>query len=107
MRDRMTAPMTNESNFEMAQTLRGFGEKLARLGRPQWCSSFDELAVAFENVPTAEGRSRLAEQGLTYFTRQHGLNDWLRALEGMPDSELYRILEASWVLTQELLKRHL
>lgn len=91
----------------MAESLRGFGESLAKLGQPQWGSSFDELAISFENVPTVEERRRLAEQGLAYFTRPQGLNDWLRALKGMPDSELYRILEANWLVTQELLKRHL
>ncbi|KIT93625.1 hypothetical protein A6F49_02305 [Enteractinococcus helveticum] len=107
MWDTMTGPMTSEFNFEMAQMLRDFGENLAKLHQPQWQASFEELADSFERVETQQDRSRLAKQGLAYFTRPHGLNDWLRALEGMPDAELYCILELSWALTQELLKRNL
>lgn len=52
MWNRMTAPMTSEFNFDMAQTLRGFGDNLGKLGQPQWQSAFQELAAAFERVET-------------------------------------------------------
>lgn len=107
MWDSMTAPMTSEFNFEMAQMLRSFGENLGKLGQRQWQSSFQELGASFERVDNQQDRRRLAEQGLAYFTQQHGLNDWLESLKDMPDADLYRILEASWALTQELLKRNL
>lgn len=85
--------MTSEINPQGTQSLRDFGEILATLGQPQWGRPFGELAVSFEDAVTDEERSRLAEQGLTYFTRPHGLNDWLVVLEGMPDPEFYRIVE--------------
>ena len=105
--DEMTGPMTSEFNSELAQMLRGFGENLGKCGQPQWESSFDELAVSFESVETHHERGRLAEQGLALFARPHGLDDWLITLKDMPDQELYRIMEANWMLVRELLKRHL
>jgi len=106
MYNRMTAPMTREFNVEMARSLREFSGTLARARQPQWQASFQQLAASFERVGTHQDRSRLAEQGLAYFSQPHGLNDWLKAREGMLDSELYRILEVTWMLIQELLKRY-
>lgn len=66
-------------------------------------SSFAELAVSFENAAADEERSRITEQGVSCFTRPHGIDDWLRILNDMPAAELYRLLEANCLLTRELL----
>ena len=99
--------MTSEFYPGMPQVLRDFGEILGKHGDPQWASSFDELAVSFERAETSQERARAAEQGLALFTRPQGLDEWLITLKGMPDQELYRIMETNWMLIRELLKRHL
>lgn len=99
--------MTNDLNAQVTQAIRGFGENLTKLGQPQWGSSFVEIAVLFEKAITDEERSRLAEDGVTYFTHPHGIDDWGKTLKGMPDTDLYRLLEAQCLLTRELLKRYL
>jgi len=103
----MTTPETSDYIPELTYALREFSKVFVPLRQPRWQEIFAELAASFEKVETYEQQSRLAEQGLAYFDEPGGLNDMLQWLKGMPDAELYRILEASWMFTREVLKRHL
>ena len=103
----MTTPGTSEYIPELTHALREVSKVFVPLKQPRWQEAFEELAGSFEEVETYEQQSRLAEQGLAYFDEPGGLNEILQWLKGMPDTELYRVVEASWTLTREVLKRHL
>ena len=101
----MTRSGISEYIPELTYALREFSKVFISLKQPRWQEAFEELAASFEKVETYEQQSRLAEQGLAYFDEPAGLSDMLQWLKGMPDAELYRILEASWIYTREVLKR--
>lgn len=103
----MTRPGISEYLPELTYALREVSKVFVSLKQPQWQEAFEELAASFEKVETYAQQSRLAAQGLAYFDEPGGLNDMLQWLKGMPDAELYRILEVSWMFTREVLKRHL